>query len=164
MVTCPRRTHLMRGRIAPLEKKIGVKIAFGTDLLFDPVTAAKQGRFLAKLKRWFTPYETLKMATSNNAALVGLYGPRNPYQAAPLGVVAEGAYADLILVDGNPKPRSIRARSRDDRQGCITAGPEEESPSRGRGFFASGSSLSDLSLDRFRAPLGREEASTQRWR
>ena len=29
-------------------------------------------------------------------------GPRHPYQEGPLGVVQEGAYADLILVDGNP--------------------------------------------------------------
>ena len=64
--------------------------------------AAKEGKFLAKLKRWFTPYETLKMATSANAELLAMSGPRNPYQAGPLGVVAEGAYADLILVDGNP--------------------------------------------------------------
>ena len=42
------------------------------------------------------------MATSTNAELLALSGPRNPYKDAPLGVVAEGAYADLILVDGNP--------------------------------------------------------------
>ncbi|MDX2421175.1 MAG: amidohydrolase family protein [Amphritea sp.] len=83
-------------------KKIGVKIAFGTDMLFDPVTAEKQGAFLAKLQRWFTPYEVMKMATSTNAELLALAGPRVPYQDGPLGVIAEGAYADLILVDGNP--------------------------------------------------------------
>ena len=58
--------------------------------------------FLAKLQKWYTPYEALKMATSENAELLALSGPRNPYQAGPLGVVKEGAYADLILVDGNP--------------------------------------------------------------
>lgn len=83
-------------------KKMGVKIAFGTDMLFDPATAEKQGAFLAKLQRWFTPYEVLKMATSTNAELLALSGPRSPYQEGPLGVIAEGAYADLILVDGNP--------------------------------------------------------------
>lgn len=83
-------------------KKYGVKVAFGTDMLFDPATAAKQGKFMAKLKRWYTPYEALKMATSGNAELLALSGPRNPYQAGALGVVREGAYADLILVNGNP--------------------------------------------------------------
>jgi len=88
--------------IYKLAKKIGVKIAFGTDMLFDPVLAEKQGAFLAKLKRWFTPYEVMKMATSTNAELLALSGPRHPYQDGPLGVIAEGAYADLILVNGNP--------------------------------------------------------------
>ena len=79
-----------------------VKTAFGTDMLFDAKLAAKQGKFLAKLKKWYTPYEALKMATSDNAELLALSGPRNPYQAGPLGVVKKGAYTDLILVDGNP--------------------------------------------------------------
>jgi imidazolonepropionase-like amidohydrolase len=29
-------------------------------------------------------------------------GLRNPYSEGPIGVVKEGAYADLLLVDGNP--------------------------------------------------------------
>ena len=41
------------------------------------------------------------MATSTNAELLALCGPRNPYPVGPLGVIKEGAYADLILVDGN---------------------------------------------------------------
>jgi imidazolonepropionase-like amidohydrolase len=83
-------------------KEVGVKVAFGTDILFDPKLAERQGAFLAKLQRWYTPYEVLKMATSTNAELLELAGPRHPYQAGPLGVIEEGAYADLILVDGNP--------------------------------------------------------------
>ncbi len=83
-------------------KAMGVKIAFGTDILFDPKLPAKEGKFLTKLKAWFSPYEALKMATSDNAELLALCGPRNPYPAAPLGVVKEGAYADIILVNGNP--------------------------------------------------------------
>ena len=85
-----------------MAKEVGVKVAFGTDILFDPALAERQGAFLAKLQRWYTPYEVLKMATSGNAGLLELSGPRHPYQEGPLGVIAEGAYADLILVDGNP--------------------------------------------------------------
>ena len=85
-----------------MAKAMGVKIAFGTDLLFDPASAARQGKMVAKLQRWFTPYEALKMVTSTNAELLTMSGPRHPYQEGPLGVVKEGAYADLILVDGNP--------------------------------------------------------------
>ena len=89
-------------KVYKLAKKYRVKVAFGTDLLFDPTLGPKQGKFLAKLKRWFTPYEALRIATSTNAELLALSGPRNPYQAGPLGVVKEGAYADLLLVEGNP--------------------------------------------------------------
>jgi imidazolonepropionase-like amidohydrolase len=89
-------------KVYKLAKEMGVKIAFGTDMLFDPVAAEKQGKMLAKLKRWFTPYEALKMATSTNAELLAMCGPRHPYPEGPLGVIKVGAYADILLVDGNP--------------------------------------------------------------
>lgn len=89
-------------RVYKMAKEVGVNMAFGTDMLFDPEAAENQGKMLAKLERWFSPYETLKMATSENAKLLNLCGPRNPYTEGDLGVIKEGAYADLILVDGNP--------------------------------------------------------------
>jgi imidazolonepropionase-like amidohydrolase len=84
-----------------LAKKYNIKLAFGTDILFDPKLAKRQGAQLAKMVKWFTPFEVLKMATSDNASLLEMSGPRNPYPNK-LGVVQEGAYADLLLVDGNP--------------------------------------------------------------
>ena len=89
-------------RVYRLAKQYGVKMVFGTDTLFDPELAEKQGKQLAKLSRWFTPVEVLRQATSTAGELLALSGPRSPYQAGPLGVIADGAYADLILVDGNP--------------------------------------------------------------
>jgi len=88
-------------KVIKLAKKYGVKTAFGTDVLFDPKLGEKHGKLLAKLKRWYTPYEALKMATYDNAQLVKMCGPRDPYPGE-LGVVKEGALADLLLVDGNP--------------------------------------------------------------
>ena len=85
-----------------LAKKHKVKIAWGTDLQFDPTLLPKQGKFLAYMSKWFTPYEALKIATHDNAQVLKLSGPRNPYKEGELGVVKEGAYADLIIVDGNP--------------------------------------------------------------
>jgi imidazolonepropionase-like amidohydrolase len=82
-------------------KQFGVKIAFGSDLLFNP-PSENQGAQLARLGKWFSPYEVLKIATSQNAELLELSGPRHPYRKGKLGLIAEGAYADLILVDGNP--------------------------------------------------------------
>jgi imidazolonepropionase-like amidohydrolase len=84
-----------------LAKKHGVKLAWGTDTLFDPTLAARQGKLLAKMARWFTSAQTLRMATRDNAELLAMSGPRSPY-AGRLGVVEEGALADLLLVDGDP--------------------------------------------------------------
>lgn len=84
-----------------LAKKYNIKTAFGTDILFDPKLAKRQTAQLAKLAKWYTPFEVLKMATSDNASLLEMCGPRNPYPKK-LGVIEEGAYADVILVDGDP--------------------------------------------------------------
>ncbi len=84
-----------------LAKKYNLKTAWGTDNLYSSKGAARQGAKLAKLVRWYTPAEVLKMATSTNAELLALSGPRNPYPGK-LGVIEEGALADLLLVDGNP--------------------------------------------------------------
>ncbi len=53
--------------------------------------------------KYFTPVEILRQATSINAAIVAMSGPMmNPYLDGPLGVIQEGAYADILIVDGNP--------------------------------------------------------------
>ncbi len=84
-----------------LAKKHKLKTAWGTDVLFSQEIARRQGAILASLARWYTPPEILKMATADNAQLLTLSGLRNPYPGK-LGVVEEGALADLLLVDGNP--------------------------------------------------------------
>ena len=88
-------------RAYALAKKYKIKTAFGTDVLFDARLAGRQGAQLAKLVRWYTPGEALKMATGDNGQLLALSGLRSPYPGK-LGVVEEGALADLLLVDGNP--------------------------------------------------------------
>jgi imidazolonepropionase-like amidohydrolase len=84
-----------------LAKKYQIKTAFGTDILFSAALAQRQGQLLTKLTSWYSPAEVLTMATSVNAELLALSGKRNPYPGK-LGVVEEGALADLLLVDGNP--------------------------------------------------------------
>jgi imidazolonepropionase-like amidohydrolase len=84
-----------------LAKKYRIKTAFGTDILFSQALAQRQGALLASLARWYTPAETLVMATGTNAELLAMSGKRNPYPGT-LGVVEEEALADLLLVDGNP--------------------------------------------------------------
>lgn len=84
-----------------LAKKYKIKTAWGTDTLFDAKVAATQGAQLAKMVRWYTPAQVLKMATADNAELLALSGQRSPY-AGMLGIVEVGALADLLLVDGDP--------------------------------------------------------------
>jgi len=88
-------------RTFALAKKYRIKTAFGTDILFSPGLAQRQGDLLTKLVRWYSSAETLVMATGTNAQLLALSGKRNPYPGK-LGVVEEGALADLLLVDGDP--------------------------------------------------------------
>ena len=84
-----------------LAKKYKIKTAFGTDTLFSQALAQRQGAQVAKLTRWYSVPGLLKMATSANGELLLLSGLRNPYPGR-LGVVEEGALADLLLVEGNP--------------------------------------------------------------
>ena len=84
-----------------LAKKYKIKTAFGTDVLFSAALARQHGALLAMLTQWYTPGETLVMATGTNAELLALSGKRNPYPGR-LGVVQEGALADLLLIDGDP--------------------------------------------------------------
>jgi imidazolonepropionase-like amidohydrolase len=88
-------------KVYALARKHGIKSAFGTDILFSKALAERQGAMLAALTRWYTPAEALIMATSTNAELLKLSGPRNPHPGK-LGVVEVDALADLLLVDGNP--------------------------------------------------------------
>ncbi len=82
-------------------KKHKVKLAWGTDFLFDPRQNVKQTSEILKLRTWFTPAEILKMVTHDNAQLLALSGPRTPYPGK-LGVIEAGALADMLLVDGDP--------------------------------------------------------------
>jgi imidazolonepropionase-like amidohydrolase len=84
-----------------LAKKHGIRTAWGTDILFSPAAATEQGAMLAKMARWYSPIEALRMATRDNAELLALSGARSPYPGK-LGVVEVGALADLLLVDGDP--------------------------------------------------------------
>lgn len=84
-----------------LARKFGVRIGWGADTLFDQRLATRQGAQLAKLTRWFTAAEVLKLATRENGQLLAMSGLRSPY-AGQIGVIEEGALADVLLVDGDP--------------------------------------------------------------
>lgn len=70
----------------------GIKIGFGTDLLAS--TYDQQCREFELRQQVFTPLEMLRQATSMGAEIL--------MQEGQLGCVKPGAYADLIVVDGDP--------------------------------------------------------------
>jgi imidazolonepropionase-like amidohydrolase len=82
-------------------KKYGVKLVFSTDQFGAQELFKEQSNEFLTLAKVFEPVEVLKMATSNVAALLELSGELHPYKAGPLGVIQEGAYADILLVEGD---------------------------------------------------------------
>ena len=83
-------------------KLYGVTLVFSTDQFGAPENFKIQSDEFLTLAEVFEPIEVLRMATSNVAALLELSGELHPYREGPLGVIQEGAYADLLLIDGNP--------------------------------------------------------------
>jgi imidazolonepropionase-like amidohydrolase len=81
--------------------KHGIKTAFGSDLMFSQTLTRRQGIMLTHLTRWYSNAQLLKQATAVNGELLALSGLRNPYPGK-LGVIEQGALADLLLVNGNP--------------------------------------------------------------
>lgn len=90
------------GQVYRWARKHGVKLAWGTDLLFEPQNNARQSDMVARLGEYFTTIEALKMVTSGNAELFRLAGDRDPYRAARLGEISVGAWADILVIDGDP--------------------------------------------------------------
>jgi imidazolonepropionase-like amidohydrolase len=89
-------------RVYQWAKKHGVQVAWGTDLLFEPQNGARQSQMLTRLGDYYSNVAALKMVTSGNAALFRLAGERDPYRAARAGEITAGAWADLLLIDGDP--------------------------------------------------------------
>jgi imidazolonepropionase-like amidohydrolase len=73
----------------------------GSDLwTFDTLPLVPQD--LVVRKRWFSDVDILRQNTSNAGRWLAKSGTKNPYREGPLGVIEVGAYADMILVEGNP--------------------------------------------------------------
>ena len=50
----------------------------------------------------FDSLTALKMVTSNGGRLFEMSTYKHPYQEGKLGQITEGAYADLLIIEGNP--------------------------------------------------------------
>jgi imidazolonepropionase-like amidohydrolase len=71
---------------------LNVMASGGAASEFDPIEVVE-----------YTPeeLEILRQVTSGNAELLAMSGRRNPYPGK-LGVIEEGAYADILLINGEP--------------------------------------------------------------
>ncbi len=88
-------------RVYDYVKKYGIKVAWGSDVLFSPELAPRQNVMLTHLGRWYNNAEILRAATSVNADMLTLSNLRTPYEGR-LGVIEKGAFADLLVLNGNP--------------------------------------------------------------
>lgn len=89
-------------KMIELAKKHNLKIALGSDTFLSKEAYDLQAQEWVARSKLFSNVEILKQATSIGAELIELSGPRNRYREGPIGVVEEGAYADLVIVEGNP--------------------------------------------------------------
>ena len=89
-------------KVAAAARDAGTRVAFGTDLLFSPDTTDLQSDLFVRFGQVFGNAGTLMIGTSGNADLMQMSGERNAYKDAALGVLKPGAWADMLLVDGDP--------------------------------------------------------------
>jgi imidazolonepropionase-like amidohydrolase len=80
------------------------KFGFMIDCVGSPESCEKQIAYEKWLHAdFFGKHHMLKAATGTAGEILALSGPViNPYVEGPIGVIQEGAYADILLVDGNP--------------------------------------------------------------
>lgn len=74
--------------------QVGLKIVFGTDVGGFPWTEPIAQEFNYMTKFGMSPIEAIRSATTRPAEMLGMSGE--------IGVIAPGAYADIIGVRGNP--------------------------------------------------------------
>jgi len=84
--------------------KCPVKRGFHTDCVGSVSACSKQIAYEKHLNNeFFGPYKSLVAMTSVGGEIAAMTGEfMNPYAEGKLGVIEEGAYADLLIVDGNP--------------------------------------------------------------
>jgi imidazolonepropionase-like amidohydrolase len=84
-------------------RKHGVFIISGSDMFAEQWPITKKNITVEVELFEFTPVEALRHVMGNAGKVLAMSGPaRNPYREGPLGVIKEGAYADILLWSGDP--------------------------------------------------------------
>ena len=89
-------------RQAELINKYDIPILFGTDYVEGLTEGILQSQDLSHYKERFGSFKGLVSATGNVNDLIKLTTYQNPYPDGKIGVLEEGAFADLLVVDKNP--------------------------------------------------------------
>lgn len=97
-----RRINQGGKQVVEWARKHGVLIVSGGDTFGQAFVTRNIENVIIETELGFSPYEALKHATSNAAEVLSWSGELNPFKEGPLGVIEQGAYADLLLIDGNP--------------------------------------------------------------
>jgi imidazolonepropionase-like amidohydrolase len=108
-----RRINQGGTKVIEWARKHGVFIVSGGDTFGQALLPRNIENVIIETEFGFSPYEALKHATSNAAEVLAWSGELNPYKDGPLGVIEPGAYADLLLIDGNPLEDLTVLRDRD---------------------------------------------------
>ncbi len=83
-------------------KEYNVFIVSGGDMFAENTAIAKQN-LTVETTFGFEPWEILQHATYNAGKVLAMSGPaRNAYREGELGVIKEGAYADIIIWKKSP--------------------------------------------------------------
>jgi imidazolonepropionase-like amidohydrolase len=83
-------------------KKYGAKVTWGTDMFGDRSAYDNTNLEFGTRAQYYSNVEQLQQVTSINGELLALSNLKHPYPGAKLGVIEAEAYADLLIVDGNP--------------------------------------------------------------
>jgi len=96
--------HLAENGTATFEyiKELDLDVGFGADFWGDVPSQRINSAAIAGRKQFFDNDMILEQLFKNNVTLLEMTGERLPYKDGPLGVIKKGAYADILLVDGDP--------------------------------------------------------------
>jgi len=95
-----------------LMKQYGIPTVLGSDMFAEQWPIAIENLFVP-LEIGYTSLDIMKASTSTPGQILIERSAKNPYMAGPLGVIEEGAYADLLVVNGNPIEDVTVLRNRD---------------------------------------------------
>lgn len=90
-------------------RRAGAQVGFGSDMAAETQPAYHRREFVLRAEV-FKPIEILRQATSVNAKLVQMEGK--------LGTIAQGAFADFVVLNGNPI-EDINVMNRDDSYAMV---------------------------------------------